>query len=179
MLFLVTIAGWIMGLSNVSNWLKNWVPWCWHATKIPSFQERATNALKDGVNKVGDEIGNIFGTGSKNATTVTAMVANSTGGVCDEFTGYTAVYRLMFATTVFFVVLGVLMIKVKSSRDPRVPLHRGSVLYLFSLEVFTNYFLIIDCLQSNSFSCWHSLSVPSSFLHQMASTPVCTIRKNL
>lgn len=125
MLFLVTIAGWIMGLSNVSNWLKNWVPWCWNRPKFPSFQERAVEALKDGASKVGSEVSNLFGA-SKNATSVTAMAANTTvGGVCNEFTGYTAVYRLMFATTVFFVVLGFIMIKVKSTRDPRVPLHRG------------------------------------------------------
>lgn len=165
MLFLVTIAGWIMGLANVSNWLKNWVPWCWNQPKIPTLQERASSALQDGVNKVGSEISNIFGGAAKNASTVTAMAANGTAGtVCDEFTGYTAVYRLMFATTVFFAVLGVLMIKVKSTRDPRVPLHRGlfGIKFLLLLGLIVGAFFIPQ--SDGFFTTWKIFGLSGSFL---------------
>lgn len=110
MLILVTITGWIMGIPNVSNWLKNWVPWCWHK---PSITETITN-----LNPVKIATETFFSNGS-------GQVSNGTSTICDEFTGYVAVYRLMFATTLFFVVFGFIMIKVKSSRDPRVQLHNG------------------------------------------------------
>lgn len=45
--------------------------------------------------------------------------------ICKAITGYLAVYRLMFATFIFFLVFGFIMIKVRSSRDPRVMLHNG------------------------------------------------------
>jgi len=117
MLFLVTIAGWIMGLPNVSNWLKNWVPWCWHEPKL----ERTF------IEKVQAEWPDSFNPFAVSTTPIPRDVAshNGTQTVCDEFTGYLAVYRLMFATTVFFIVFGMIMIKVKRSSDPRVNLHKG------------------------------------------------------
>lgn len=45
--------------------------------------------------------------------------------ICNAITGYLAVYRLMFATFIFFLVFGFIMIKVRSARDPRVMLHNG------------------------------------------------------
>ncbi|XP_066479674.1 serine incorporator 3 [Tiliqua scincoides] len=52
-------------------------------------------------------------------------------GFCDEFVdcealvGYRAVYRISFAMAVFFALFSLLMIKVKSSNDPRAPVHNG------------------------------------------------------
>ena len=125
MLFLVTITGWIMGLPNVSNWLKNWVPWCWNQPKALSSAEVAKNYLVNEGSKVYNQFFSASNSSASNTLHAAATASNGTATICDEFTGYLAVYRLMFATTVFFIVFGFVMIKVKSSRDPRVQLHNG------------------------------------------------------
>lgn len=57
-------------------------------------------------------------------------VASSLPGVgghvnCDVLVGYRAVYRICFAMAVFFLLFSLLMIKVRSSQDPRAALHNG------------------------------------------------------
>ena len=121
MLFLVTIFGWIMGLPNVSNWLKSWVPFCWHMPKVVSTAGGSvTDIVKEKLQSI-----NLFGSATTSTPSPLVEMAKNGTTVCDEFTGYLAVYRLMFATTVFFIVFGFVMIKVRSSRDPRVQLHKG------------------------------------------------------
>ncbi|KAM5220567.1 serine incorporator 3 [Hipposideros larvatus] len=44
---------------------------------------------------------------------------------CNVQVGYKAVYRISFAFTIFFFALSLLMIKVKSSKDPRAAIHNG------------------------------------------------------
>lgn len=44
---------------------------------------------------------------------------------CSEVVGYLAVYRLCFAMTLFFFVMALLMIGVKSSKDPRAGIQNG------------------------------------------------------
>jgi len=44
---------------------------------------------------------------------------------CEDFVGYLAVYRICFIVTLFFLLMSLLMIGVKSSRDPRAPLQNG------------------------------------------------------
>lgn len=44
---------------------------------------------------------------------------------CDVLVGYKAVYRVCFGMAIFFLLFSLLMIKVKSSRDPRAALHNG------------------------------------------------------
>lgn len=44
---------------------------------------------------------------------------------CDVQVGFKAVYRISFALAVFFFVFSLLMIKVKSSKDPRAAIHNG------------------------------------------------------
>ncbi|NXX69024.1 SERC3 protein, partial [Spizella passerina] len=44
---------------------------------------------------------------------------------CDVFVGYRAVYRVSFAMAVFFFLLSLLMIEVKTSNDPRASIHNG------------------------------------------------------
>lgn len=46
---------------------------------------------------------------------------------CDVFVGYRAVYRVSFAMAVFFFLLSLLMIEVKTSSDPRASIHNGYV----------------------------------------------------
>merc|ERR1712226_1701469 len=44
---------------------------------------------------------------------------------CEDFVGYLAVYRIGFIVTLFFLLMSLLMIGVKSSRDPRAPIQNG------------------------------------------------------
>ncbi|KAM5135382.1 serine incorporator 3 [Mantella aurantiaca] len=44
---------------------------------------------------------------------------------CDVLVGYKAVYRISFAMTLFFLVFSLLMIGVKTSKDPRAAIHNG------------------------------------------------------
>ncbi|XP_075867253.1 serine incorporator 3 [Microcebus murinus] len=44
---------------------------------------------------------------------------------CDVLVGYKAVYRINFALAVFFFVFFLLMLKVKTSKDPRAAVHNG------------------------------------------------------
>ncbi|XP_046969651.1 probable serine incorporator isoform X2 [Vanessa cardui] len=57
---------------------------------------------------------------------------NSTGIVpgnfkvdCDQAVGYLAVYRICFAACLFFVLMALIMIGVKSSKDPRAGIQNG------------------------------------------------------
>lgn len=47
------------------------------------------------------------------------------GGDCKNVAGYMAVYRVCFAVTLFFVLMAMLMINVRSSRDPRAGIQNG------------------------------------------------------
>ncbi|XP_007530938.1 serine incorporator 3 [Erinaceus europaeus] len=47
------------------------------------------------------------------------------GGGCDVLVDYKAVYRVSFALAIFFLVFSLLMIKVKTSKDPRASVHNG------------------------------------------------------
>ncbi|XP_052737356.1 probable serine incorporator isoform X6 [Bicyclus anynana] len=58
--------------------------------------------------------------------------ANSTGLMpgsfqvdCDQAVGYLAVYRICFATCLFFCLMALIMIGVKSSKDPRAGIQNG------------------------------------------------------
>jgi len=52
----------------------------------------------------------------------------SGGGVinqCDNYVGFAAVYRVCFAMASFFFVFALLMINVKTSKDPRSAVQNG------------------------------------------------------
>lgn len=49
----------------------------------------------------------------------------STIDICKNAVGYLAVYRILFATTLFFVMMAVMMVGVKSSRDGRAVIQNG------------------------------------------------------
>lgn len=44
---------------------------------------------------------------------------------CDVMVGYRAVYRISFAMAVFFFIFSLLMLQVKTSKDPRASVHNG------------------------------------------------------
>lgn len=46
---------------------------------------------------------------------------------CNVQVGYKAVYRISFALAVFFFAFSLLMLKVKTSKDPRAAVHNGYV----------------------------------------------------
>lgn len=44
---------------------------------------------------------------------------------CDNAVGYMAVYRICFALACFFLFMAIIMVGVRSSRDPRAPIQNG------------------------------------------------------
>ncbi|MGH0161196.1 UNVERIFIED_CONTAM: hypothetical protein FKN15_044693 [Acipenser sinensis] len=54
---------------------------------------------------------------------------------CDVLVGYKAVYRVCFGMAMFFLLFSLLMIKVKSSQDPRASVHNGFWFFKFASAV--------------------------------------------
>jgi len=44
---------------------------------------------------------------------------------CEVMVGYKAVYRMCFAMTCFFFLFSIIMIRVRSSKDPRAAIQNG------------------------------------------------------
>lgn len=63
---------------------------------------------------------------------------------CTELVGYLAVYRLCFAMSLFFFIMAVLMIGVKSSKDPRAGIQNGfwAIKYLILIGGIIGAFFI-------------------------------------
>lgn len=49
---------------------------------------------------------------------------------CDIIVGYKSVYRMCFAMACFFFLFSIIMIRVRSSKDPRAAIQNGLVLQL-------------------------------------------------
>ncbi|KAG9493413.1 hypothetical protein GDO78_001366 [Eleutherodactylus coqui] len=54
---------------------------------------------------------------------------------CDVLVGYKAVYRVCFGMAMFFLLFSLLMIKVKSSQDPRAAVHNGFWFFKFAAAI--------------------------------------------
>uniref|UniRef100_H0XNH4 Serine incorporator 3 n=1 Tax=Otolemur garnettii TaxID=30611 RepID=H0XNH4_OTOGA len=54
-----------------------------------------------------------------------SMTDRKTDEDCDVLVGYKAVYRINFALAIFFFIFFLLMLKVKTSKDPRAAVHNG------------------------------------------------------
>ena len=60
------------------------------------------------------------------------------------FVGYLAVYRIEFATVMFFLLLAIIMLGVKSSRDPRSGIQNGfwAIKFLILIGIIVGAFFI-------------------------------------
>ena len=56
---------------------------------------------------------------------------------CSAAVGYLAVYRLCFIVTLFFLLMALIMVNVKTSNDPRAPIQNGEISYFFYSQCTT------------------------------------------
>ena len=91
----------------------------------------------------------------------------STIDICKNAVGYLAVYRIMFATTMFFVVMALIMFGVKSSNDSRAMIQNGfwGPKYLLLIGSIVGAFFIPET--SNFSSNWMIFGMIGGFLFIM------------
>ncbi|KAJ8355433.1 hypothetical protein SKAU_G00182270 [Synaphobranchus kaupii] len=82
---------------------------------------------------------------------------------CDVIVGYRAVYRMCFAMACFFFLFSVLMIRVRSSRDPRAAVQNGFWFFKFLalLGITVGAFFIPD---GDFHTVWFYFGVVGSFI---------------
>jgi len=133
LLLLTTVVCCIMLAPGLQDSLAS-VPFCRsHKTTLDSFSE----GLDDIGNKIGlDNVGQQVGIG-----TPTALQFDCTAAV-----GYQAVYRMCLIVTLFFTLMSIIMIGVKSSNDPRAGIQNGfwGIKYLIIIGGMIGAFFIPD-----------------------------------
>lgn len=84
--------------------------------------------------------------------------------ICKNAVGYLAVYRIMFAMTMFFILMAVIMIGVKNSRDSRSPIQNGfwGPKYLILIAGIVGAFFIPEA--SSFSSTWMVFGMIGGFL---------------
>lgn len=87
--------------------------------------------------------------------------------ICKNVVGYLAVYRILFATTMFFFVMALIMFGVKTSRDSRAPIQNGfwGPKYLLLIVTVIGAFFIPE--SSNFSSTWMVFGMIGGFLFIM------------
>lgn len=88
----------------------------------------------------------------------------STIDICKNAVGYLAVYRILFAITMFFVMMAIMMVGVKSSRDGRSPIQNGfwGPKYLILIAAIVGAFFIPET--SSFSSTWMVFGMFGGFL---------------
>lgn len=84
--------------------------------------------------------------------------------ICKNAVGYLAVYRIMFAMTMFFILMAIIMAGVRNSRDSRAPIQNGfwGPKYLILIATIVGAFFIPE---SSSFSStWMVFGMIGGFL---------------
>ena len=77
----------------------------------------------DSASETLDEVGNVVGIG--NVGQAVGFSGDSYKLDCQAAVGYQAVYRLCLIVTLFFIVMSLIMLNVKSSNDPRAGIQNG------------------------------------------------------
>jgi len=108
MLLVTTVVSCIMLAPGLQDSLKK-VPFC-------SSHKDTLDSGADFINKACEEVGADCNLGS---------ASSSWKFDCDQAIGYLAVYRLYLIVTLFFTLMAIIMINVKSSSDPRAGIQNG------------------------------------------------------
>lgn len=85
---------------------------------------------------------------------------------CQYYVGYSAVYRVCFAMACFFFLMAVVMIKVKSSRDPRSAVQNGFWFFkiLIIVGICIGAFFIKDDSSQKFGTAWMVIGMIGAFL---------------
>lgn len=120
LLLLTVVISCVMLAPGVEDWLVK-VPFCEESNTVTS---KIVNALNSAVNTVG--------------------VGANVKIKCEDAVGYLAVYRICFVITMFFLFMALIMIGVKSSRDPRAGIQNGfwGIKYILIIAGFIGAFFI-------------------------------------
>ncbi|XP_042292328.1 serine incorporator 2 isoform X4 [Thunnus maccoyii] len=82
---------------------------------------------------------------------------------CDVIVGYKSVYRMCFAMTCFFFLFSIIMIRVRSSKDPRAALQNGFwfIKFLMLVGITVGAFFIPDGIFN---TVWYYFGAVGSFI---------------
>ncbi|XP_068927924.1 serine incorporator 3 [Petaurus breviceps papuanus] len=89
---------------------------------------------------------------------------DTSDNICDVLVGYKAVYRINFALAVFFFLFFLLMLKVKSSKDPRAGVHNG--FWFFKIVAIVGLMVGSFYIPEGPFStAWYYIGMTGAFLY--------------